>query len=354
MIVCWLASSRFIWTSIAFRETSTDEGALEGSFTMWWLWLAEDNWCSETAGVAVISYLGVDVSSSKVCAVTGAAGIYWEAVVVARCGIGVLRSATFDSKTTTSLPVSVTRVSFLSGYVLSGVVSALWLNDSSWLKVISGKLVGWIAGCSVLLYAASEGSTIVLISEGGLTSSMITYCWSTSKEAYELLVPPAKAPTPVALSFCFCIQASDLIMFCAALSNALLTSEGVDSLEGCTGAFFQVFFPFLLISGSSSLSEASASACFYCSSWGAYSLITIPLSMALESLCVDFASAAAFISLAAMADISSSALEEEEEVSLTSLNNLLLLTLLSSEIGERLLCYLFFFLSFLEGLDLTF
>ena len=82
-------------------------------------------------------------------------------------------------------------------------------------------------------------------------------------------------------------------------------------------------------------------------------MIIIPLSLALEGLCTDFVGATTFISLAAMTDISSSALEEEE-VSLTSLNNLLLLNLLSSETKERLLSCLFFFLSSSEGLDLTF
>ena len=67
-----------------------------------------------------------------------------------------------------------------------------------------------------------------------------------------------------------------------------------------------------------------------------------------------FASAAAFINLAAIADVSSSALEEEE-VSSASFNNLLLLILLSSETSERLPSYFLFFSLFSsEGLDLTF
>ena len=39
MIVCWLARSRSIWTSVAFGITSADEGSLEGSFSVSWLWL---------------------------------------------------------------------------------------------------------------------------------------------------------------------------------------------------------------------------------------------------------------------------------------------------------------------------
>ena len=89
---------------------------------------------------------------------------------------------------------------------------------------------------------------------------MITYCWSTSREIDELLVPPTEAPTLAALSFCFYTHASDLILFCAALSNALLIGEGLDSLEGSIGAFFTGFLPFPLISGSLSLSEAPISA----------------------------------------------------------------------------------------------
>ena len=54
---------------------------------------------------------------------------------------------------------------------------------------------------------------------------------------------------------------------------------------------------------------------------------------------------------ATIADSSSSALDEEE-VSSVSFNNIFLLTLLSSEMGERLRSSLFFFSS--EGLDLTF
>ena len=81
-------------------------------------------------------------------------------------------------------------------------------------------------------------------------------------------------------------------------------------------------------------------------------MITIPLSLALKGFCVGLASATSFISLAAIAEVSFSALEEEDSV--VSFNSLLLLTLLSSETGERLLSYLFFFLSSSEGLDLTF
>ena len=56
-------------------------------------------------------------------------------------------------------------------------------------------------------------------------------------------------------------------------------------------------------------------------------MIIIPLSLSLEGLGADFAGAVAFISCAVMAEVSSSALEEED--SSGSFNNLLLLTLLS-------------------------
>ena len=59
---------------------------------------------------------------------------------------------------------------------------------------------------------------------------------------------------------------------------------------------------------------------------------------------IGLASTAAFIGLVTMVDVSSSALEDDE-VSSARLNNLLLLTLLSSEIGERSLWLLFFFSS---------
>ena len=62
VIVCWLVKSRSIWTSVAFRRTSADEGSPVGTFSVCWLWLAEDCWGSKIAGVAVLSYIGVEVS----------------------------------------------------------------------------------------------------------------------------------------------------------------------------------------------------------------------------------------------------------------------------------------------------
>ena len=75
IIVCRLDSSKSICTSAAFGKTPADEGAIEGSFSICWLWLAYDGWGSETAGVVVLSYLGVEVSNSEVCVVTGVTGI---------------------------------------------------------------------------------------------------------------------------------------------------------------------------------------------------------------------------------------------------------------------------------------
>ena len=72
--------------------------------------------------------------------------------------------------------------------------------------------------------------------------------------------------------------------------------------------------------------------------------------MGLEGLVVGFAAGAIAFVFATIADVPSSALDEEENSS-ASFNNLLLLTLLSSKISERPLSG-FFFSS--EGLVLTF
>ena len=74
--------------------------------------------------------------------------------------------------------------------------------------------------------------------------------------------------------------------------------------------------------------------------------------MGLEDLVAGLVGAITFIGSTAIVDVLSSALDKEE-VSFPSFNSLLLLTLLSFEIGERLLSGLFFFF-FSEGLDLTF
>ena len=75
------------------------------------------------------------------------------------------------------------------------------------------------------------------------------------------------------------------------------------------------------------------------------SLITTPHSLGLEALFAGLVGAAAFMGFAIIIEVSSFALEEEE-VSSTSFSSLLLLTLLSSEIGERFFCSFLFLLLF--------
>ena len=84
--------------------------------------------------------------------------------------------------------------------------------------------------------------------------------------------------------------------------------------------------------------------------------------MGLETLLVGLAAravgATAFMGFAAIADVSSSVLHEKDDSSV-SFSSLLLLTLLFSEISERLLSslflsFFFFFFIFSEGLDLSF
>ena len=158
---------------------------------------------------------------------------------------------------------------------------------------------------------------------------------------------------------CLCNQASSLSLFIVASFLALLKGEGVEFLDGFAGAFLSFFFPFLLYSRSSFPSEASTLVCFSYCCWGIGSLITIPLWMGLETLVASLAAGVvAFIGSAVIADISSSALDKEEDSS-TSFSSFLLLTLLFSEIGERLLFglfLLFFFFFFIssKGFDLTF
>ena len=72
------------------------------------------------------------------------------------------------------------------------------------------RLEGWMAGHADLLANSSEGKTTLLISEGGLTSSMTMKSCSNSKEADELLVSLAEPPTLVVLSFCHYNHASIL------------------------------------------------------------------------------------------------------------------------------------------------
>ena len=59
---------------MAFRRTSAGEGSPIGSFFVRWLLLAEDCWGSKIVRVAILSYIGVEVSSSNVRVVTGVAG----------------------------------------------------------------------------------------------------------------------------------------------------------------------------------------------------------------------------------------------------------------------------------------
>ena len=76
--------------------------------------------------------------------------------------------------------------------------------------------------------------------------------------------------------------------------------------------------------------------------------------MGLEDLVAGLAGAAIFMGFVVIADVSSSALDEDE-ASLAIFNSFLLLTLFSLDISERLssgLLFFFFFSS--EGLDLTF
>ena len=187
---------------------------------------------------------------------------------MARGGIGVLWSAAFGSETAAWLSASITRTSVLSGFVLSGAGSALSTNDPFWFKDING----WLGSCDAICSSSLEGITTFLISEGGFTSSVITQCWSASKETEELLC--CEAPILAATFLCFCSHAYSQSLFSAASLIAHLRGEGVESLEVSTGTFLIFLLPFLLYSGSSLHSEASAygSGCY----WGIGSLITIP------------------------------------------------------------------------------
>ena len=176
-------------------------------------------------------------------------------------------------------------------------------------------------------------TTTLLISDSGLASSITTNCWSTSKETDELLAPLAEAATPTAIFLCFYNQASFLSLFLAASFLACLRGERVDSLEGSTRAYFNFFLPMRLYSKSSSPSEISSSTCCSSYSWASGSFITIPLSFraGLATLVAGcLTGVAAFMGSETMSDSWSS-----EERSSASFNNLLLLVLLSSEIGER-------------------
>ena len=77
-------------------------------------------------------------------------------MVVAGCGIGVFKGAISDSAIAALFSGSTTRTSVLSGSILFGAILTLWTNDPSWFKGINGKLVGWLASCSILLLGSSE------------------------------------------------------------------------------------------------------------------------------------------------------------------------------------------------------
>ena len=95
---------------------------------------------------------------------------------------------------------------------------------------------------SAVAACCSKGTTTLLILEGGLTSSITTNCWSTSKETEELLATLAESPT-LATSFLACLR-----------------GEGVQSLDGLAGAFFSFFLSLHLYSKSSS--SSCCSGCF--------------------------------------------------------------------------------------------
>ena len=92
-------------------------------------------------------------------------------------------------------------------------------------------------------------------------------------------------------------------MFSATSLHALLSGEGVESLEGSTRAFFNFLLPFLLYSGSLFPPKASALACCSYCTLGIGSLIIIPLSPSLKGLLVGLAGAATFIGLPAVTSL---------------------------------------------------
>ena len=68
MIDCWLAKTRYIWTSAAFGRTFAVDSSSEGSFSVC---PAEDFADLDLACVAVLSNLGPEVNSSRVLVVVG-------------------------------------------------------------------------------------------------------------------------------------------------------------------------------------------------------------------------------------------------------------------------------------------